>query len=96
MTATTTRARDLAPARKRYANRLEEATGFTISWQYDQREGAWAFYLIDPYGEVEGDPWFCWADLVDDTQEAIDEYEATWAACDPKLYDDYSDADPGL
>ena len=50
MTTTATRAsaRDLNQARKAYASRLEEATGFTIRWNYDQREQAWAFYLIDP------------------------------------------------
>ena len=96
MTTTATRARDLGQTRKAYAGRLEEATGFTIRWNYDQREQAWAFYLIDPYGDVWGDPWYCWADLVAETQDAIDEYEATWAECDPKLYDEISDADPGL
>jgi hypothetical protein len=41
MTITATRAtsRDLGQARKAYANRLEEATGFTIRWNYDQRRG---------------------------------------------------------
>ena len=96
ITATRATARDLGQARKTYASRLEEATGFNIRWNYDQREGAWAFYLIDPYGDVEGDPWYCWADLVADTQDAVDEYELAFAACDPKLYDDHSDADPGL
>ena len=99
MTITATRAasRDLGQARKAYASRLEEAMGFTIRWCYDQQEQAWAFYLIDPYGDVEGDPWHCWADLVHDTQDAVDEYEATWAECDPSEYlDTYSDADPGL
>jgi len=98
MTTTATRAsaRDLGASRKAYAGRLEEATGFTIRWNYDQREQAWAFYLIDPYGDAEGDPWFCWADLVAETQDAVDEYEATWNECEPKEYDETSDADPGL
>ena len=99
MTTTATRAtsRDLGASRKAYADRLEEATGFCIRWGYDHQEQAWAFRLIDPYGDVDGDPFYCWADLVDYTQDAIDEYEATWAECEPKEYlDTYSDADPGL
>lgn len=96
ITATRATARDLGPARKAYANRVEEATGFIIRWGYDHTEQAWAFRLIDPYGDVMGDPFYCWADLVHDTQDAVDEYEATWAACEPKFYDDHSDADPGL
>jgi len=97
ITATRASARDLGQTRKAYAGRLEEATGFTIRWNYDHQEQAWAFRLIDPYGDVWGDPWYCWADLVADTQDAVDEYEATWAECDPKEYlDTYSDADPGL
>ena len=86
ITATRANARDLNQARKAYANRLEEATGFTIRWNFDQREGAWAFYLIDPYGDVEGDPWHSWADLVHNTQDAVDEYEATWADLPSGLY----------
>ena len=95
MTATTTRARDLAPARKAYANRLEEATGYTIVWQYCQHEGDWVFYLIDPYGDVEGDPWPTWEDLVADTEETVSEY---WkrAYLDHLVGDCYSDADSGL
>ena len=96
ITATRATARDLGASRKAYASRLEEATGFTIRWNYDQQEQAWAFYLIDPYGDVEGDSWFCWADLVADTQDAVDEYELAFAACEPRFYDDHSDADPGL
>ena len=95
-TAIRATSRDLNQARKAYSNRLEEGTGFTIRWGYDQREQAWAFYLIDPCGDVEGDPWHSWADLVHDTQDAVDEYEATWAECEPRLYDETSDADPGL
>ena len=96
ITATRASARDLGASRKAYAGRLEEATGFTIRRNYDQREQAWAFYLIDPYGDAEGDPWFCWADLVAETQDAVDEYEATLYECEPKEYDETSDADPGL
>ena len=113
MTTTAARAtaRDLGASRKAYASRLEEATGFTIRWGYDQREGAWVFYLIDPYGDVEGDPWHSWADLVHDTQDAVDEYELD--LCEGELWNHPgnwpdgpwlaacteftgSDADPGL
>ena len=95
MTATTTRARDLAPARKAYANRLEEATGYTIQHSYCQDEGDWVFYLVDPYGDVEGDPWPTWDDLVYDTEETVNEY---WkrAYLDHLVSDCYSDADSGL
>lgn len=97
ITATRASARDLSASRKAYAARLEEATGFAIRWGYDHQEQAWAFRLIDPYGDVDGDPFYSWADLVDYTQDAVDEYEATWAECEPKEYlDTYSDADPGL
>ena len=98
MTTTATRAtsRDLSASRKAYASRLEEATGFAIRWGYDHQEQAWAFRLIDPYGDVDGDPWYCWEDLVADTQDAIDEYELAFAECEPRFYDEISDADPGL
>ena len=81
MTTTTRRApaRDLSPARKAYAGRLEEATGFTIAWQFDSYEQEWLFYLVDPYGDIHGDPFWDWDDLVDYTQDAINEYEATIA-----------------
>lgn len=95
MTATTTRARDLSPARKAYANRLEEATGYSIKWAYCPHEGDWVFWLIDPCGDVEGDPWPTWDELVYDTEETVNEY---WkrAYLDHLMADGYSDADSGL
>lgn len=97
MTATTTRAtsRDLSASRKAYASRLEEATGYTIRWAYCPEEGDWVFYLVDPYGDVEGDPWPTWDDLVYDTEDTVNEY---WkrAYLDHLVANSYSDADPGL
>jgi hypothetical protein len=97
-TATATRAnsRDLGRARKEYANRVEEATGYSIAWEYCPLESAWVFWLVDPCGDTPDGPFFEWNDLVDYCQDAIDEYEALYASIEPKLYDEISDADPGL
>jgi len=99
MTTTATRAtaRDLSPTRKAYAGRVEEATGWTIAWRYCTDEHQWAFYLLDPCGDQDGDPFYCWDDLVDYCQDAVDLYEG---GCDayPLVYDDLgrSDAEGGL
>ena len=45
-----------------YASRLEDATGFTI--EAGRKDGEPCWWLVDPYGDREGDPWFIWADLV--------------------------------
>jgi len=96
ITATRASARDLGQARKAYANRLEEATGFTIRWNYDKQEQAWAFYLLDPYGQ-ESYPFYCWDDLTDFCQDEVDEYEALYHNIEPKYYEDqFSDAEGGL
>jgi len=96
-TATRATARDLAPARKAYANRVEEATGFSIAWRYCTEEQQWAFYLLDPCGDQDGDPFYCWHDLTDYCQDAVDEYEALYHSIEPKLYkDQFSDAEGGL
>jgi len=91
-------ARDLSPARKAYAGRVEEATGWTIAWRYCTEEQQWAFYLLDPCGDQDGDPFYCWDDLTDYCQDAVDEYEALYHSIEPKLYDDLgrSDAEGGL
>jgi len=88
--------RDLSPARKAYDSSLEEATGFSIAWRYCTDEHQWAFYLLDPCGDQDGDPFYCWDDLTDYCQDAVDEYEALYASIEPKLYDETSDADGGL
>ncbi|NBQ22147.1 MAG: hypothetical protein EBU30_11005 [Synechococcaceae bacterium WB6_3B_236] len=96
ITATRATARDLSPARKAYANRVEEATGYSIVWRYCTDEQAWAFYLLDAYGE-ESYPFYCWDDLTDFCQDEVDEYEALYHNIEPKLYEDqFSDADGGL
>jgi hypothetical protein len=84
ITATRAPARDLSPTRKAYANRVEEATGWTIAWRYCTEGQAWAFYLLDPYGK-ESYPFHCWDDLTDFCQDEVDEYE-----------DQFSDAEGGL
>jgi hypothetical protein len=100
ITATRAPARDLSPARKAYANQVEEATGWTIAWRYCTKEQQWAFYLLDPCGDQDGDPFYCWDDLTDYCQDAVDEYEheALYDSIEPKFYDDLgrSDAEGGL
>ena len=91
-----TNSRDLGRVRKAYANQLEEATGWTIAWEYCPLEEEWGFWLVDPCGDTPDGPFFEWDDLVDYCQDAIDEYEALYASIEPKFYDETSDADPGL
>ena len=74
-----------APARA-YSSRLEDATGYTVASQYDRREGAFLWYLVDGCGDIEGDGWATFADLMADTEEQVTDYEEELAACDGKLY----------
>lgn len=101
ITATRATARDLGRARKAYANQVEEATGYSIAWEFCPLMAAWVFWLVDPCGDRPDGPFTDWGDLVDFCQDAIDEYEELYASIEPKFYegcnsDDYSDADPGL
>jgi hypothetical protein len=95
-----------APARA-YSNRLENATGYTVASQYDRREDAFLWYLVDCCGDIEGDGWQTFADLVSDTEEQVTDYEYELDLCEGKLYeghwlaacsefDGISDADGGL
>jgi hypothetical protein len=95
-----------APARA-YSNRLENATGYTVASQYDRREDAFLWYLVDSCGDIEGDGWATFADLKADTEEQVTDYEYELDLCEGKLYDGHwlaacsefdgiSDADGGL
>ena len=75
-----------APARA-YSNRLEDATGYTVASQYDRREGAFLWYLVDGCGDIEGDGWATFADLMADTEEQVTDYEYELDLCEGKLYD---------
>ena len=61
------------PTVKAYASRLEEATGFTI--EAGRKDGEPCWWLVDPYGDREGDPWFCWSDLVSETLDTVEDHE---------------------
>jgi hypothetical protein len=76
-----------APARK-YSSRLEDATGYTVASQYDRTEGAFLWYLVDGCGDIEGDGWQTFADLMADTIDTVERYEEELSACEGKLYDD--------
>ena len=54
-----------------YSAQLEEATNFCIELDYDQEEGEFLFYLVDPCGDRDGDPWTSFDDLVFDTEDAL-------------------------
>lgn len=90
-----------APARA-YSNRLEDATGYTVASRYDRSEGAFLWYLVDGCGDIEGDGWAAFADLMADTEEQVTVYEEELSACDDAWaatwaeFDTTSDADGGL
>lgn len=54
-----------------YAGRLEDFTGYTIEVAYDSDEGEFNFFLIDPYGDRDGDPWTSFEDLKFDTEDEL-------------------------
>ena len=54
-----------------YADKMEDTTGWTIELAYDSDEEEFNFYLIDLYGERDGDPWTSFEDLVFDTEDYI-------------------------
>jgi len=98
---------DLPAAAHAYSNRLENATGHTVASQYDRSEGAFLWYLVDGCGDIEGDGWATFADLMGDTLEHVTDYEHELDLCDGKIYEDAwaatwaefdttSDADEGL
>ena len=51
---------------------LEDCTGYTVDADTDA-DGDPAFYLVDPYGDRDPDPWDDLADLVDHVGWRIDE-----------------------
>jgi len=111
MTATTFRrfkhGQDLPAPARAYSNRLEDATGYTVASQYHKGEGVFLWYLVDGCGDIEGDGWQTFADLMADTEEQVTDYEHELDLCEGKLYKDawaatwaefdtISDADGGL
>ena len=62
-----------APTVAAYAARLEEATGYTI--ETGSQYGYPCWWLVDPCGDREGDPWCCWPDLVSDTLDTVRDQE---------------------
>lgn len=78
---------DLPAAARAYSSRLEDATGYTVASQYDRREGAFLWYLVDGCGDIEGDGWATFADLMADTEEQVTDYEYELDLCEGKLYD---------
>jgi len=53
-----------------YSGLLEEYTGYTVRVSTDPA-GDHCYELVDPCGDTDGEPWYVWADLVSDTEEAI-------------------------
>lgn len=53
-----------------YSGLLEDCTGYTVR-QVTDSEGDHCYQLMDAYGDAEGDPWYVWADVVFDTEDAI-------------------------
>jgi len=98
---------DLPAAARAYSERLENATGHTVASQYDKSEGAFLWYLVDGCGDIEGDGWQTFGELMADTLEHVTDYEYELDLCEGKLYeghwlaacsefDGISDADGGL
>jgi hypothetical protein len=61
------------PTFEAYASRLEEATGYSI--EAGRQGGGPCWWLVDPSGDREGDPWFNWADLVADTLDTVEDQD---------------------
>jgi hypothetical protein len=55
----------------RYANKLEESNGFSIQLDFNADDDEYEIYLVDPCGDLEGDPWTNWSDFVHDTESQI-------------------------
>jgi len=55
----------------RYANKLEEATGFSIQLDFNADDDEYEIYLVDLCGDLEGEPWTDWTDFVHDTESQI-------------------------
>ena len=65
----------LTPLQDAYRVRLMEATSFDIEKALDD-EGAHVYYLVDPCGDREGEPWYTFEDLILDTEDVVDRYYA--------------------
>jgi hypothetical protein len=46
-------------------NVVEECTGYTITKEYDGDEDCYYYNLIDQYGDVDGDPFYDFDDVLD-------------------------------
>lgn len=46
-------------------NLLEDTTGYSLTKGYDKEEGEYFYRLIDQYGDIDGDPFYEFDDLVD-------------------------------
>jgi hypothetical protein len=77
---------DLPAQARAYSSRLEDATGYTVASQYDRREDAFLWYLVDGCGDIEGDGWGTFADLMADTEEQVFDYEHELDLCEGKLW----------
>lgn len=44
---------------------VEEATGYTITKGFDSDEDCYYYNLIDQYGDVDGDPFYDFDDVLD-------------------------------
>jgi hypothetical protein len=44
---------------------VEEATGYTITKDFDSDEDCYYYNLIDQYGDVDGDPFYDFDDVLD-------------------------------
>jgi hypothetical protein len=54
-----------------YSGLLEDCTGYHVNQGTDS-EGELCYWLIDAYGDVVGDPWYEWADVIHETVDAIE------------------------
>ncbi len=55
----------------RYSSLLEDCTGYNVRQGTDS-EGELCYWLIDAYGDIEGDPWYEWDDVIIETVDAIE------------------------
>jgi len=59
-----------------YSRLLENCTGYSVRQGTDS-EGELCYRLIDTFGDVEGDPYREWADVIHDTEDAIEAHLRT-------------------
>ena len=59
---------------KAYSNRLCHATNYWVKLTLDD-EDCPQFWLMDPCGDPDGDPWDSFSDLMLDTEDQVKSYE---------------------